>query len=70
MALPTDGSYRPAPHARRQTACNFLACVHDAERAAYTRPEPCGADEDGWMTTAQTVMTKLRTADRGVATAL
>ncbi len=42
-----------------QAIKDFLACVQDAERAAYTGPEPWGADEDGWMTTAQTVMTKL-----------
>ncbi|WP_042377323.1 hypothetical protein [Streptacidiphilus melanogenes] len=44
----------------------FLACAQEAERAAYSRPEPWGADEDGWMTRAQTVMTKLWTADRGL----
>ncbi|MER6306894.1 hypothetical protein [Streptomyces sp. NPDC001657] len=39
-----------------QAIKDFLACVQDAERAAYTHPEPWGADEDGWLTTAQTVM--------------
>ncbi|MFF8866276.1 hypothetical protein ACF08B_29985 [Streptomyces sp. NPDC015139] len=46
---------------------DFLSCAQDAERAAYTRPEPWSADEDGWMTRTQAVMTKLWTADRGVA---
>ncbi|MEU5239362.1 hypothetical protein ACH4UR_08640 [Streptomyces lydicus] len=50
-----------------QAIKDFFARVQDAERAAYTRPEPWGADEDGWMTTAQTVMTKLWAAARGVA---
>lgn len=44
----------------------FLVCAQDAERAAYSRPEPWGDDEEGWMTRTQTVMTKLWTADRGV----
>lgn len=50
-----------------QPVKDFLARAQDAERAAYTRPELRGADEDGWMTRTQAVMTKLRTADRGAA---
>ncbi|WP_329491951.1 hypothetical protein OG618_36710 [Kitasatospora sp. NBC_01246] len=50
-----------------QAIQEFLACAQLAERAAYARPEPWGADEDGWMTGAQATMTKLWTADRGVA---
>ncbi|WP_031075121.1 hypothetical protein [Streptomyces sp. NRRL WC-3742] len=49
-----------------QAIQEFLACAQLAERVAYARPEPWGADEDGWMTRAQAVMTKLWTADRGV----
>ncbi|MFC7963058.1 hypothetical protein [Streptomyces cinereoruber] len=50
-----------------QAIQEFLACAQLAERAAYSRPEAWGADEEGWMTGAKEVMTKLWTADRGVA---
>ncbi|MFG3041883.1 hypothetical protein ACGFYZ_33790 [Streptomyces sp. NPDC048330] len=50
-----------------QAIQEFLACAQLAERAAYSRPEAWGADEDGWQTGAKEVMTKLWTADRGVA---
>ncbi|MEU1039688.1 hypothetical protein ACFYP4_08795 [Streptomyces sp. NPDC005551] len=49
-----------------QAIKEFLACAQDAERAAYSRPEPWGDDEDGWMTQAQATMSKLWTADRNV----
>ncbi|MFE6852495.1 hypothetical protein ACFVDH_17090 [Streptomyces sp. NPDC057674] len=50
-----------------QAIQEFLACAQLAEQAAYSRPKAWGADEDGWMTRAKEVMTKLWTADRGVA---
>ncbi|MFD8643940.1 hypothetical protein ACFV14_27000 [Streptomyces zaomyceticus] len=50
-----------------QAIQEFLACAQLAERAAYSRPEVWGADEGGWMTGAQEAMTRLWTADRGVA---
>ena len=49
-----------------QAIKEFLACAQEAERAAYSRPDPWGDDEDGWMTGAQTTMAKLWTADRSV----
>ncbi|MFB6892426.1 hypothetical protein ACFCX4_24290 [Kitasatospora sp. NPDC056327] len=49
-----------------QAIKEFLVCAQDAERAAYSRPQPWGADEDGWMTRARAVMTSLWAADRGM----
>ncbi len=45
-----------------QAIKELIACAADAERAAYTRPEPWGDDECGWMSQAQATMTKLWTA--------
>ncbi|WP_233290358.1 MULTISPECIES: hypothetical protein [Kitasatospora] len=50
-----------------QAIQEFLACAQRAEPAAYSRPQPWGADEDGWMSGAQALMTTLWTADRGIA---
>ncbi|MFJ8896920.1 hypothetical protein ACIRCZ_20225 [Leifsonia sp. NPDC102414] len=50
-----------------QAIQEFLACAQLAERAAYSRPEPWGSDEDGRMTKAKEVMTQLWTLDRGIA---
>ncbi len=51
---------------RLQAIKEFIACAQEAERSAYTRPEPWGGDEDGWMTRTQAVMTKLWTAGGAV----
>ncbi|MEY9846498.1 hypothetical protein [Streptacidiphilus sp. MAP5-3] len=50
-----------------QAIKEYLVCAQDAERAAYTRPEPWGDDENGWTARTQAVMTNLWAADRGVA---
>jgi hypothetical protein len=81
-AFTQRGTQRSAERAeeRRQTAVTgetrraeqlqaikeFLTCAQEAERAAYSRPDPWGGDEDGWMTRTQATMTNLWTADRSV----
>ncbi|BAG22139.1 MULTISPECIES: hypothetical protein [Streptomyces] len=44
----------------------FVACAQAAERAAYSRPDPWGDDEGGWMTRTGPVMTALWTASGNV----
>ncbi|MER5257351.1 hypothetical protein [Streptomyces sp. NPDC002855] len=44
----------------------FVAKAQEAERVAYSRPEPWGDDENGWMTGAGPVMTALWTASGNV----
>ncbi|MFD3701119.1 hypothetical protein ACFWUZ_34190 [Streptomyces sp. NPDC058646] len=46
-----------------QAIKDFIACAQDAERAAYSRPEAWGDDED-WNSTASGVMTRLWIAER------
>ncbi|MFE2431645.1 hypothetical protein ACFXJ5_33555 [Streptomyces sp. NPDC059373] len=49
-----------------QVLKDFVAKAQEAERAAYSRPEPWGDDEDGWMTGTGPVMTALWTASGNV----
>ncbi|WP_330230722.1 hypothetical protein OHA40_33095 [Nocardia sp. NBC_00508] len=49
-----------------QAIKDFIACAQEAERAAYTRPESWGEDEDDWMTRAQATMTKLWIGERSL----
>ncbi|MEE4492220.1 hypothetical protein [Streptomyces sp. BE230] len=44
----------------------FVARAQQAEQVAYSRPEPWGDDEQGWMTGAKPVMTALWTASGNV----
>jgi hypothetical protein len=46
-----------------QAIKDFIACAQDAERAAYSRPEAWGDDED-WNSTASGVMARLWIAER------
>ncbi|WP_433892579.1 hypothetical protein [Streptomyces sp. CA-111067] len=49
-----------------QVLKDFIVSAQGAERAAYSRPEPWGDDESGWMTGARAVMTSLWTASGNV----
>ncbi|QHC22672.1 hypothetical protein [Streptomyces sp. GS7] len=59
---------RATAEARRaeqlQAIKDFIACAQEAERAAYSRPDPWGDDEGGWMSRTQATMTNLWTAER------
>ncbi|MFK0045065.1 hypothetical protein ACIQU4_13295 [Streptomyces sp. NPDC090741] len=46
-----------------QAIKDFIACTQEAERAAYSRPEPWG-DDDGWSKPAGATMTRLWVAER------
>ncbi|WP_214401890.1 hypothetical protein [Pseudonocardia lacus] len=50
-----------------QAIKEFTVHAQEAERAAYSRPDPWGDDEGGWMTETQAVMAKLWAADRTLA---
>lgn len=49
-----------------QVLKDFIVSAQGAERAAYSRPEPWGDDESGWMTGARAAMTLLWTASGNV----
>ncbi|MEV3987316.1 hypothetical protein AB0J57_00235 [Streptomyces sp. NPDC049837] len=46
-----------------QAIKDFIACAQDAERAAYSRPESWG-DDDDWSGSAAATMTRLWVAER------
>ncbi|AJF65982.1 hypothetical protein [Streptomyces vietnamensis] len=47
-----------------QAIKDFIACAQEAERAAYSRPDPWGGDDDGWSGPAAATMTALWVAER------
>ncbi|WP_328460074.1 hypothetical protein [Streptomyces sp. NBC_00448] len=49
-----------------QVLKDFIMSAQAAESAAYSRPEPWGDDESGWMTRSKAVMVSLWTASGNV----